>query len=209
MERSVNEQKNKRRLYIAVAGCFITILIYEILTPMMSDDFYYRKIVQGAGSFFELFRQEYDHYMNHIGRSVGHIVMRFLMYPESLIPGKVVLAAVFTLMTWLMYRLTEGKRGVRQYMMGVLLLWIFGVAFSDTVLWLTGACNYMVTTTIILADMLFYERVCGGDKKCDRGTGTLSHFSKRGEKPMVSAEKCDSCTRPPVTLFARLLSSHI
>lgn len=157
--------KSKKCVVIAVILCFITILIYELLTPMMSDDLKYRIIVRGAGSVFELFRQEYDHYMNHIGRSVGHIVMRFLMYPESLIPAKAVLAAVFTLMTWLMYRLTEGKRGVRLYMMGVLLLWIFGVAFSDTVLWLTGACNYMVTTTIILADMLFYERICGaGDK---------------------------------------------
>ena len=202
----MKEQINKRCFYIAVVGCFITILIFEILTPMMSDDLMYRKIVQGAGSFLDLFRQEYDHYMNHIGRSVGHIVMRFLMYPQSLVPGKIVLAAVFTLMTWLMYRLaaggpqdTAGLGGtvadtnkvpakeagwglrknpgdVRLYVLGVLLVWIFGVSFSDTVLWLTGACNYMVTTTIILADMLLYEWICGAG---DKGDGSECHLQPK------------------------------
>ena len=57
--------------------------------------------------------------------------------------------------------------------------------------------------------LFFVSIILTAGEKCDRGTGTLSHFSAEyiGCSPHI--EKCDSCTRPPVTLFARLLSSHI
>ena len=157
----------KRWLIAAVIACFITILIYELLTPLMSDDFVYQKTVNEAQSVADLFRQEYDHYMDHGGRSVAHFILRVLMYLHSMPLAKTILAAVFTLMTILIYKLTrvtfepplEVLTSVTLYILSVLLIWIFGVSFADTVLWLTGACNYMVTTTIILADMLLYERI--------------------------------------------------
>ena len=56
------------------------VAVYEFLTPNMSDDIIYGDTVSEAKSFFDLFGQEYEHYMTHSGRNVAHFILR-IFYP--------------------------------------------------------------------------------------------------------------------------------
>ncbi len=152
------KEKLQKKIFIgALAACFVTIFIYEMLTPMLMDDMAYMTRVKNANSFGELFSQEYVQYMNWTGRSVAHMVMRTFMYLDMhLLSGgrlifNLVSAFAFTRLTYLLYENIQKKNKVdiKAYVLIVLLIWIFGVDFAQTVLWETGACNYLITTTII------------------------------------------------------------
>ena len=73
-----NENRRKLLFYLAIAICFVTILIYNFLTPMLSDDLNYSIVVRKAGSAVDLLRQEYQQYMtwkNHCYLQIGRLVL--------------------------------------------------------------------------------------------------------------------------------------
>ena len=76
----MNQDKVRKRLfYLAVAACFLTILVYNILTPMLSDDLNYGIVVHKATKFTDLFGQEYQQYMTWTGRSPSHMLLRIFL----------------------------------------------------------------------------------------------------------------------------------
>ena len=158
-------KKNKFLFAASIAICFVTVLIYEFMTPMMMDDMTYLREVKGADSFFDLFLQERAQYLGWTGRSVAHIMMRMLMFADLHVLGggrllfNIVASAAFTGLTLLIYANVRKRQrhDVHVYMLIVLLIWIFGVDFSETVLWETGACNYLLTTTIIMSFLTCYR----------------------------------------------------
>ncbi|MBE5842608.1 MAG: hypothetical protein E7302_00355 [Butyrivibrio sp.] len=161
------KEKLQNRIFIGmVALCFLTVFVFEMLTPMLMDDMTYSNQVKEAGSFFQLFGQEYTQYMGWTGRSVAHMSMRILMYLDLHILGggrllfNIVAALVFTRLSILMYTNIQKKNkvDVKTYVLIVLLLWIFGISFAQTVLWETGACNYLITTTLIWEFITFFRR---------------------------------------------------
>ncbi len=167
----IREENTRKRLFIiSVIVCFVTILIYEMLTPMLMDDMSYGKQVQEAGSFFGLFAQEHHQYMTWTGRSVAHLMLRIFMYIDMHTFGgrvffNIAAAAVFTVLTLLIYLNANSniRYDVYTYLLGVLLIWLFAVSFGETILWETGTCNYLFTTTIVMAMVTLYRN---GYKKC-------------------------------------------
>ncbi|WP_408072100.1 DUF6056 family protein [Butyrivibrio sp. JL13D10] len=158
------ENTRKKLFFISVILCFITILIYEILTPMLMDDMSYGKQVQQASSFFELFAQEHHQYMTWTGRSVAHLMLRIIMYVDMHTFGgrvffNIIAAVLFTVLSLLVYLNANNnvRYDVSTYWMGLLLIWIFGVSFGQTVLWETGACNYLFTTTIVMTMVTIFR----------------------------------------------------
>ena len=152
------KEKLQKKIFIAsIVLCFITIFVYEMLTPMLMDDMAYLSRVKNADSFWQLFSQEYEQYTHWTGRSVAHMCMRILMYLDMhfLSGGRfmfnLVSAFCFTRLTCLLYENVQkkNKTDVKAYALIVTLIWIFGVDFAQTILWETGACNYLITTTII------------------------------------------------------------
>ena len=167
MTKSTDKELISRRLFeIAVALCFFTILIYEFLTPMLMDDMSYMSEVKTAGSVFDLFSQEKRQYLGWTGRSVAHIMLRLLMYLDLHLLGggrvifNFVSAAAFTLLSLLIYANVEKKKkhDIITYLLILTLLWIFAVSFAETILWETGACNYLLTTTIIMSFMTIFRK---------------------------------------------------
>ena len=79
----MSDKLRKRLFELTVLINFIMVFIYQYLTPNMSDDIIYGDRVAEAGSFFDLFVQEYDHYMTHIGRTIAHIILRIFLYMEN------------------------------------------------------------------------------------------------------------------------------
>ncbi|WP_026528951.1 DUF3329 domain-containing protein [Butyrivibrio sp. VCD2006] len=183
----IREENTRKRLFIfSVIVCFVTIFIYETLTPMLMDDLPYSREVGRAGSFFDLFAQEYNQYMTWIGRSVAHFMLRVCMYIDMHTLGgraffNLIAAAVFTLLTVLVYLNIDSKMryNVKNYALGVLLIWLFGISFGETVLWEDGACNYLFTTTIVMAMVTAFRRAYRKSISGENATGlkkTLGFF---------------------------------
>ncbi len=150
----------KRLFYILIVATFLAVMIYEFLTPYMSDDIAYGDTVAKAGNFFDLFVQEYEHYMDHTGRSVAHIILRIFLFTGTKAVFNVAAALVFTALSLLIYVNVDGRKtaDVRLYGAIVLLLWLFEPAISNTVFWESGACNYLFTTTIIMSFLTLFRK---------------------------------------------------
>ena len=140
------EKRKKTLFYLTVAAAGILILIFNVLTPMMTDDLFYSTAVSEATSFWDLVMQEYQQYMTWSGRSVSHLLLRCFLRMDKMV-FNVANSVVFVLLTLLIYWNVEHKKRYDTpiYILINLLLWIFGVVFRQTVLWETGAFNYGVS----------------------------------------------------------------
>lgn len=145
-------EKGRRIAFFSlVALSFLMILIYNIFTPAMTDDLSYGKIVSEANSFLDLIRQEQHQYMTWTGRSVNHMILRCFLSGDKWL-FNICNSLVFTALTLFMYYNIEHKKKYDAfvYLLINLFLWIFAVSFAQTVLWETGACNYLWGSTIIM-----------------------------------------------------------
>ena len=167
MNKKYDKEKTSEIIFkAAVLLCFVTVLIYECLTPMLMDDMAYMGQVKEAGSFFDLFGQERQQYLGWTGRSVAHMMVRSLMYLDLHIFGggrkvfNLFSSLAFTGLTLLIYANIQKKKkyDVLTYVLIVMLIWMYGISFAQTILWETGSCNYLLTTTIILGFMTFYRK---------------------------------------------------
>lgn len=155
---SNKEQRTKYLFILSVIVSAALIFVFNVLTPMMTDDLFYAKTVSEASSFWELIGQEYQQYLTWSGRSVSHLILRCFLKADKIV-FNVANSLVFVWLTLLIYWNVEHKR---KYDSGVfilinLLVWIFGVVFRQTVLWETGACNYLWGAAIILSFVTLYR----------------------------------------------------
>lgn len=168
-----NKEKRSRLFFcLAVCAAFVLIFIFNVLTPMMTDDLFYSKTVSEAASIWDLFAQEYTQYMTWTGRSVCHMILRFFLLTDKMV-FNVANSVVFVLLTLLIYWNVEHKKkyDIPVYLLINLLLWMFGVVFRQTVLWETGACNYLWGSAIIMSFVTLYryglKRESGGGREAE------------------------------------------
>lgn len=148
--------RDKVMFYIAVVGSFIAIMGYNCLTPLMSDELIFD--TSEYHSLADIFRAEYKNYMTWNGRSAVQIIMRcFSLMPKSVF--NVCNSVCFVVLTLLMYCNIKGRKkyDFAAYALLNLLLWHFGVSFDQTVLWMSGACNYLWGAVIILGFVTLYR----------------------------------------------------
>ena len=135
---------------------FFLVLVLNLLTVKTSDDLGY-SINNGL---FVLFQREYVQYMTWTGRTVAHLIARtFLAMPKLIFD--VCNSIIFCVLVELMARHAAGsKRDVSGplYAFAALAVFLFAPLFGQTVLWETGSCNYLWTTTIILAFLYVYRK---------------------------------------------------
>ncbi len=135
---------------------FFLVLILNLLTVKTSDDLGY-SINNGL---FDLVQREYIQYMTWTGRTVAHLIARFFLAMPKLI-FDVCNSIIFCVLVELMARHAVGPNkevsGVL-YAFSALAVFLFAPLFGQTVLWETGSCNYLWTTTIILAFLYVYRK---------------------------------------------------
>lgn len=153
-------QKETKRNKIAFIGIiiisFITFYIYNILTPLMSDDLLFDKSLYR--SVADIFIQEYRQYMTWNGRSVLQVILKvFSILPKSVFNVFNSICYVWTML--LIYWNIRGRKSYDcfLYVLINLLVWFFAVDFSQTMLWLGGACNYLWGVMIILSFITAYR----------------------------------------------------
>ena len=170
---------DRRLFYLMLGISFALILVLNLLTPLLSDDYAYLTEVRTARSILDLLSQEYHQYLTWNGRSVAHFILRIFLYlpmPVFKLANSLAFVAVAVLMTKLVGG--ENRYDCFALLLSQLVLWLFSVDFSQTILWEDGACNYLWCAMIILFFMLMEKRVY---------EGTLRIADSRREKVMAAA----------------------
>lgn len=196
----MSDNLRKRLFQLTAFVNFIMVFIYQYLTPNMSDDIIYSDRVAEANSFFDLFVQEYNHYMTHIGRSIAHIILRIFLYMENKIIFDIVAAVVFVLVSVLIYLNVDHRKkyDIRVYAAIVLLMWLFDPTIANSVFWETGACNYMFTGCIMLAFITVFRKFLAEDKKSIGAVIGMFFFG-------LAAGWCNENTSGGVILFILIM----
>lgn len=161
MEKSFWEKHEKEIFWITVGCAFLAIALFNFLTPHMSDDYNYDRMVRGLHSFGDILKSEYEQYMTWTGRSVNHLILKIFLKMDKWV-FNLCNSIIFIVLTLLIYYNIEGKKRFNTplYIMINLLLWVFGVEFGETVLWETGACNYLWGTTNIIGFVSLFKFAC-------------------------------------------------
>ena len=151
--------KKKIIFYIVVIISFLAILIYNFLTPLMSDDLLFNLYHSTENyTLSDLIKLEYENYLTWNGR----IIPQFIMHCCLLIPKwlfNILNSACFVLLTFLIYWNIRGKNQYDFVILALinLMIWQFGVSFDQTILWLSGACNYLWGAVIILGFVTYFR----------------------------------------------------
>ena len=122
----------------------------------MSDDFLFNPA--SPYTLLDLLKEEYNNYMTWNGRSVVQFIMHvFLLLPKWIF--NILNSLCFILLTFLIYWNIRGKKeyDFATYTLINLMLWQFGISFDQTILWLSGACNYLWGIVIILGFVTFFR----------------------------------------------------
>lgn len=150
--------KNKeKKVYISILTVvFIAILMLNLFTPLLNDDFPY-SLYKGKKitSIFTVFKSQYEHYFGWGGRNVVHFIAQtFLMFDKNVF--NIFNTIVFILYIYLIYFHATFKKEykVSTLVLILFLAWYFMPSFGETILWLVGTCNYLWGTTIILMFLL-------------------------------------------------------
>lgn len=135
---------------------FIMVLAYNILTPYMSDDLWYDHGVMRSLS--EIIRDQIEDHMTWSGRDVAHLILKIsFCFPKAVF--NIVNSLMYVTLSVLAYLNIEGKKKWDFCLYGIimLLMWFYVVDFDQTILWVSGACNYLWTGTIILGFVTVYR----------------------------------------------------
>ncbi len=158
----MKEIRNKKRIfYSIIAVNYFAILIYNFLTPHMSDDLYWHP---GEHiSLSEIFHEAWLYYNNWLGRVEANIFNRLMdAYPKPVF--NVISSIFFVMLIFVLYQCLDrdDEYDSRSLALISLYIWIWGIDFSQTVLWVGGACNYLWTLTIEFGFLAYYRHILKG-----------------------------------------------
>ena len=153
----------KQQTVIFLAIIFIIMLILNIFTPLIADDYDY-KYIYGTNhkvlveNIFDVFISQYNHYMIWGGRTVAHLIAQtFLIFPK--IVFDIFNAACYTSIVYLIYYLATEKQDKPYLLIAIhLLLWFLVPYFGEDFLWLIGSCNYSWTLLVMLLFLVIYKK---------------------------------------------------
>lgn len=142
---------------------YAALLLMNFLVVPTSDDLGYSI----SNGIIDIFRREYLQYMTWTGRSVAHIIARsFLAMPKLVF--NLFNSACFVYLCWMIYCHATGSRKKNQpILFGLIVTLVFLCVpfFGQTVLWETGSCNYLWTTSIILTFLWPYRISLENEKR--------------------------------------------
>lgn len=155
MEKLQKFFQNKRNQKIIILfGIFISVLILNSLTPLIAGDYSYSfgKNGERTANLLDIIVRQIDHYFTWGGRSVAHTIAQiFLMYPKWFF--NISNSFIYIIFIYLIYLHVKDDKEDKPLIILLIhfAIWFLIPVFGQTVLWLTGSCNYLWTMTIMLA----------------------------------------------------------
>lgn len=141
--------RSKWTMAVLTGGMCSFMLILNILTPYICDDFTYNlnfATKEPLGSFGEIFESMVAHSYKMNGRLISHGLMQvFMLLPPVIFD--ICNAAVFIGTLYLILRLCAGERNGLLLVLTFCLFWNFLPVFGQVVLWQVGALNYFWSLT--------------------------------------------------------------
>lgn len=163
---------------------FIAVYILNQKTHLVSDDFRYTFLYENfwpnettprITSLTDIFHSMYNHYFMWGGRIVAHTMLQFiLMFDKQVF--NIVNSLVFVGLAIAIYFHCNVNKNINLPLLAGICfcLWFFIPNFGLTVLWASGACNYLWCTLIILLFLLPYRRYI--DLHDDDNDGVLKNI---------------------------------
>lgn len=133
---------------------FLSMLIFNILTPYICDDYqfmYNYETTKRITNIFEIFRELHLMYFNWGGRVLAHFfAYLFLMLPKWIF--NIVNSIVYISIVYLIYLIgRRDKKDNYNYLIFIhMLLFLLLPVYGQIFLWLDGSCNYAFTLCIQL-----------------------------------------------------------
>lgn len=148
--------RNNKKILVLISA-YVIMAVLNFLTPLIADDIEY---MYKTSSFSSILHDEYTQYMTWTGRSVVHIIARlFLLMPKTVF--NLVNPLIYVLLTLLIYKMTTKDNTTFysfKYFLINVFLWLFVPAFGQTILWETGAANYLWGGIIVVSFLFLYHR---------------------------------------------------
>lgn len=156
--------------FFVIALSFAILLFLNILTPLISDDITYLFVfgeTDRISSIADVIQSQINHYYMWGGRSVVHFIAQVLLMLPSYV-ADILNTMMYLVYVSLIYYHIKGKDRKNSLSLFVLInmaIWFFQPVFGDTILWTTGASNYLWGTTIILLFLIPYRIYNGTESK--------------------------------------------
>ena len=139
-------------------------LILNIITPLLADDYTYSFIYptsERLKSVADIFVSQYNHYMMHGGRCVAHFIAQFFLLIGNKLVFNIFNTIIYCAFVFLIcFHITGSFKNIKPSLFVTIniLLWFLTPTWGQNFLWLTGSCNYLWTTTIILTFLVPYRK---------------------------------------------------
>lgn len=152
----------KQQTLIILASIFIMMLVLNLLTPLLADDYSYGLSLDKSriNSIMDIIAFQINHYLTWGGRTVAHTIAQFfLLFPKWIF--SIANTFAYVILIYLIYLHIKGNNTKDKPLILLLihlLLWFILPVFGQTCLWLVGSCNYLWTTVIILFLLLQYRK---------------------------------------------------
>ena len=144
--------KEKYGIIIFLSLIFFIMLILNSLTPLISDDFGYsfNLSYERLTGLRDIINYQIVHYNLWGGRTVAHVLVQlFLLGPKVIF--NIFNSLCFTTLIYLIYLIIKReKENALMIPIIFFLVYFLQPVFGQCCLWLTGSCNYLWTTTIVL-----------------------------------------------------------
>ena len=165
--------KGKKNLFILATSVVFAVTVgvftwLQYVVPYMMDDDWYRTLLysdEKIKNIFDIFKAQKWHYMNWGGRSVAHTILQAVL----LLPGHVtdvlnVLMLIFTgiIVTHMAEGMTLTKMSNAGRFLCVTVVCGLVLGLNEDVfysmVWQSGACNYLYMTNLILLFLWVYVK---------------------------------------------------
>ena len=164
---------NKKSIALLV-GIYVFFYIFNLFTPLsFGDDYVYSFIWQGhsiyepltepvirVSSLRDLILSQWEHYFTWSGRVISHLLAQLFLWvgKERFNYFNAFVATMLIVeISWCIDKgRISNKFSFRTLCWVFFAVWAFVPGIGGTFFWLTGACNYLCTTTILLGFSLPY-----------------------------------------------------
>lgn len=162
---TLNSKYNRIIFCVILLVTFIYVLFLNINTPLIADDFVYTFIFGSSTpvmSIGDIVTSQTAYYLSWGGRVTAEALTQTFMFfgKEIFNLANSLCYIVFCLAVYL---LAVGRKiRFELLLLTIVMIWFFTPMFGQTVMWLTGSCNYLWCGTIILLALLpfrLYETV--------------------------------------------------
>ena len=156
MKKLLNEKN------IILFTIFISMLTLNYLYPYISDDYTYMykyDNFERIKNISDIFLSMKDHYFLWGGRVLAHsLASVFLLLPKNIF--NICNSIMYTIFIYLIYLIgRRNNKDNNNYLFIIhLLIWFINISFGEVTLWLTGSCNYLWTSVIILLFLYLFHK---------------------------------------------------